>query len=254
MPINIPSSVTTTLGTIELEEAGGNVHYQQFVLTNPSGLALGSEENPVPVDISLASSFSKVLNSDSTILPIGAVHYAENVVNNGSELINNELSVLRTTVRGSLKTAGDGRVNEIVSAYSDGYDDIYVSEDSFDQYAMQTISVSGAFFDTTRSNVRYVYVPMIRSGWRKLSFSFKSPAAGVLTIYADLGFIDDDLIIGSFNTYANIRYGYMPDAPFSGGAVTYLPALASPVNAFIIEYEPIEQVAGTFQLHLVRGA
>lgn len=254
MPINIPSTTTTTLGTIELEGVGGNVHYQQFVLTTPSGTALGSSENPVPVDIALTSAFTKVVNESSTIIPVGGTHYAENVVNNGSELVNNELTVLRTTVRGSLKTAGDGRVNEIVASYSDGYDDIYVSEDSFDQYAMQTITLSGAFFDATRSNVRYFYVPMIRSGWRKLSFSFKSPAAGVITVYADLGFIDDDLIIGSFNTYANIRYGFMPDAPYSGGAVTHLPALASPVNAFIIEYEPIEQAAGTIQLHLVRGA
>jgi hypothetical protein len=256
MPINIPSSTTTTLGTIEVPDILGTVHYQQFVLTSPSGAALGSTEAPIPVELIVPSTFVQTFNADSTVLPVGGTYYQENVINNGNELADSELSVLRTTVRGSLKTAGDGRVNEIVSSYSDGYDDIYVSEDSFDRYGMQTISVSGVFFDTTRSNARYFYIPMIRSGWRKLSFSFWSPAAGTLTLYADLGFIDDDLIVGTYNVYAGMRYGYMPDAPSvtTSGAITHVPALASPVNAFIVEFVPSEQAAGSLQLHLVRGA
>ena len=256
MPINIPSSTSTTLGTVEVSDIGGITHYQQFVLTSPSGTSLGSAEFPIPVEIVVPGSFIQTFNADSTVLPVGGTYYEENVINNGNELVNSELSVLRTTVRGSLKTAGDGRVNEIVSSFSDGYDDIYVSEDSFDRYAMQTISVSGVFFDTMRSNSRFFYIPMIRSGWRKLSFSFSSPVAGSLTLYADLGFIDDDLIVGTYATLGGMRYGFMPDAPsvVTSGSITHIPALASPVNAFIVKFVPLEQAAGSLQLHLVRGA
>jgi hypothetical protein len=256
MAINIPSTVTTTLGTIEIADFAGSVHYQQFVLTSPSGTPIGSDTSPVPVVITAPNTFVQTFNAGSSVIPVGGTYYEENVPNNGNELVNTELSVLRTTVRGSLKTAGDGRVNEIVSSYSDGYDDIYVSEDSFDQYTMQTISSSGSFFDTLRSNVRYFYIPMIRSGWRKLSFSFISPVAGTISLYADLGFIDDDLQIGSYSVNANFRYGFMPDAPSTtiSGAITHIPALSSPVNAFIVRFSPNEQAAGTLQLHLVRGA
>jgi hypothetical protein len=256
MPINIPSSTTTRLGTVEISDFAGTTHYQQFVLTSPSGAALGSTDFPIPVEIVAPGSFIQTFNADSTVLPVGGTYYEENVINNGNELVDSELSVLRTTVRGGLKTAGDGRVNEIVSSFSDGYDDIYVSEDSFDRFAMQTISVSGVFFDTTRSNARYFYIPMIRSGWRKLSFSFWAPVAGTVTLYADLGFIDDDLIVGSYSTTASMRYGFMPDAPsvVASGAITHIPALASPVNAFIVKFVPSEQAAGSLQLHLVRGA
>jgi hypothetical protein len=256
MPISIPSSTTTTLGTVELADITGTIHYQQFVLTSPSGEPLGLQESPIPVELVVPNAFVKTFNSESTVLPVGGTYYAENVINNGNELNNNEISVLRTTVRGSLKTAGDGRVNEIIASSLEGYDDIYVSEDSFDQYAMQPIVSSGSFFDTTRSNVRYFYVPMIRSGWRKLSFSFKAPVAGSISLFADLGFLDDDLLMGTFNVYAGMRFGFVPDAPFPviSGAITHIPALASPVNGFIIAFQPYETAAGYFQLHLVRGA
>jgi hypothetical protein len=96
---------------------------------------------------------------------------------------------------------------------------------------------------------------MIRSGWRKLSFSFTSPVAGTISLFADLGFIDDDLQIGSYSVNANFRYGFMPEGPTTAsGAITYISTLSCPVNAFIIKFAPNEQAAGTLQLHLVRGA
>jgi hypothetical protein len=254
MAINIPSSSVTTIGTIEIPDELSVIHYQQFVMTTSSGTPIGTEDSPVPVSLVLGGSYVQSFNSENSVLPVGGVYYEEPIANSSIELLNTELSVLRTTVRGGLKTAGDGRVNELVPSFSDGYDDIYVSEDSFDQYTMAPITVSGSFFDTTRMGTRFIYVPMIRSGWRKLSFSIKSAAAGTLRIYADLGFLDDDLLLSSYELYAGTRYGFFPDAVVASGGIYSVPALASPVNGFIIAFTLDESEVGSFAMHLVRGA
>lgn len=254
MAINIPSSSVTTIGTIEIPGELSTTHYQQFVMTTSSGNAIGTVDSPVPVSLVLEGSYTQSFNSGNTVFPMGGAYYEEPIANSSIELLNTELSVFRTTVRGGLKTAGDGRVNELVPSFSDGYDDIYVSEDVFDQYTMAPITVSGSFFDTSRLGTRFVYVPMIRSGWRKLSFSIKSAAAGTLRIYADMGFLDDDLLVSSHELYAGTRYGFFPDTVAASGGIYGIPALSSPVNGFIIAFALDETAVGSFAIHLVRGA
>jgi len=254
MAINIPSNSVTTIGTIEIPGEVTTTHYQQFVMTTASGATIGTVESPVPVSLVLEGSYTKSFNSGATVFPMGGAYYAEPIENSSIELLDTELSVFRTTVRGGLKTAGDGRVNELVPSFSEGYDDIYVSVNSFDQYTMAPITVSGTFFDTSVSGIRFVYIPMIRSGWRKLSFSIKSAAAGTLRIYADLGFLDDDLLINTYELYAETRYGFFPDSITASGGIYSVPILASPVNGFIISFTLDESVVGSFNMHLVRGA
>jgi hypothetical protein len=254
MAINIPSNTTTTIGTIEITGGLTTTHYQQFVMTTASGNPIGTSDAPVPVSVIMDGSYIKTFNNGQTVFPMGGAYYSEAIENSGIELLDTELSVLRTTVKGGLKTAGDGRVNELVPSFSDGYDDIYVSENSFDQYTMAPIVSSGDFFDTARLGTRFVYVPMIRSGWRKLSFSIKSAAAGTLKIYADLGFLDDDLLINSYELYAETRYGFFPDPVAVSGGIYSVPILASPVNGFIIAFTLDETAVGSFSIHLVRGA
>jgi hypothetical protein len=253
MPINIPSSTTTTLGTIEIFEDSATTHYQQFVLTSPSGVALGTDELPIPVEIKMSGTFTQAFNNGSTLFPSAGAYYNEPVDNSGPELQTGELSVLRTTAKGGLKTAGDGRVNELISTIADGYDDIYVVEDTFDPLTMDVIDPYGDFFDTSRNNIRYMYIPMIRSGWRKLSFSFKSATAGVMSVYADLGSRTADLQIMSTAIFPNVRYGFVPEAITATGILSSIPMLASSVNAFIICFSPSVTAAGTFEVHLVRG-
>ena len=247
MPLNVPTTTATRLGTVEITEDSVLTHYQQFVLTTPSGTSLGSVSSPIPVSITLDG-------ATASILPAGAVYNEELFLNNGIELNNGDSTVLRSTVRGSLKTAGDGRVNELVSSIGTGYDDIYVVEDTFDSNSLTPITVSGSFFDTSRTNARFVYVPMIRSGWRKLSFSVKTPAAGALYLYADLGFLTNDLLVYTDTITANIRHGFVADSIPVSGSVTSIPMLASPVNGFIIGFTPDSATAGFFEIHLVRGS
>lgn len=248
MPLNVPTTAATRLGTVEITEDSVLTHYQQFVLTTPSGTSLGSLTHPLPVTITLDG-------AAASIIPAGAVYNEELFLNNGFELANGESTVLRSTVRGSLKTAGDGRVNELVSSISSGYDDIYVVEDTFNSNNLQPLTISGNFFDNTRDNPRFVYVPMIRSGWRKLSFSFKSTASTTLTVFADFGFLKNDLLVYStLLDTVNVRHGFVSDAVAISGSITSIPMLASPVNGFIIAITPETEVAGFFEIHLVRGS
>lgn len=247
MPLSVPTTAATRLGTIEITENDVLTHYQQFVLTTPSGTALGSFTHPLPVSITING-------AATSILPAGAVYNEELFLNNGIELNNGDTTVLRSTVRGSLKTAGDGRVNELVSSIGTGYDDIYVVEDTFNSNNLNPITISGSFFDTSRTNARFVYVPMIRSGWRKLSFSIKTPAAGTMYLYADLGFLTNDLLMHTSTLGVNTRYGFTPDSVPMSGSIASIPMLASPVNGFIIGFVPDNATAGFFEIHLVRGS
>jgi hypothetical protein len=252
MPINIPSTTTATLGTIEVLENDSTVHYQQFVLTDPEGNPLGSSAAPVPITVTM-SGYLRYVNEESTVVPVGGAFYFEDLYNTGSELVTGELSVQRLTQKGGLKTAGDGRVNEVVSAVGSGYDDIYVTESTFAAENLISLTVSGEFFDTLRSAERFVYIPMIRSGWRKMSFSFKTAASGVLKIYTDLGSLTADILVDSFDLQSGIRYGFIPeDVPVSG-ALRSVPALSSFCNGVIISFSPGESTAGLLELHITRG-
>lgn len=252
MPLEIPSTSASNLATVELQENGVTVHYQQFVLSDASGQALGTYTAPLPVDFAV-SGYTYNYSADKSVLPVGGVYRGETTANTLTELAEDELSPLRLTARGSLKTAGDGHVNELVSSISTGYDDIYVTEDSFNAGSLSPLSISGTFFDTSRTNTRFVYVPLIRSGWRSVSFSFKSAASGELRVYGDYGALEADLLLTSFAVAADARYAVLSTA-VSGAAFKHLPALSSPTNGIIISFVPAASVAGTLEVHIVRGA
>ena len=253
MPINIPSTTPTTLGTVEILNDEATTHYQQFVITSPSGVSLGSEEYPIPVSMNLTGSFTQAFNANDTLFPSACTFYSETLNNSNAELVDNEISVLRVTAKGGLKTAGDGRVNELISTIADGYDDIFVCLDSFSPESLEVIDPYGTFFDTSYMNGRFIYVPMIRSGWRKLSFSIKSASAGVVTVFADLGSLTADMSVLSKSLSPNVRYGFIPESVPATGIITSIPLLASAVNGIIISFSPSETAAGTFEVHLVRG-
>jgi hypothetical protein len=252
MPINIPSTSTATLGTVEVLENESVVHYQQFVLTDPEGNPLGGDLSPVPVSVNVVG-FTQNINAESTVLPVGGAFYFEDLYNTGSELEDEELSVQRFTQKGGLKTAGDGRVNEIVASAGTGYDDIYVVEDTFDAENLSSLTVSGEFFDTLRSSERFVYIPMIRSGWRKMSFSFKTAASGVLKIYTDLGSLTADILVESFDVQSGVRYGFVPEQVYTSGTLYSVPALSSFCNGVVVSFSPGESAAGLLELHVTRG-
>jgi hypothetical protein len=254
MPISIPSTSATTLGSVEVLENEATVHYQQFVITDPDGNALGSLENPVPISIADTSTFTKNFNSSDSVVPVAGVHYTETLLNSNSELVNNEVSVLRLTQKGGLKTAGDGRVNEIVYSLATGYDDIYFVEDSFDRNNLSPVTVSGSVFDTSRTNNRFFYIPMIREGWRSLSVSFKTDADSNITFYADVGAVEADISLGTYSLQKDIRYAFIANGTYSGVSIYSIPALMSPFNGIIVEIDPLESVAGVFELHITRGS
>lgn len=252
MPLEIPSTSASNLATVEIEENGVTVHYQQFVLSDSSGQAMGTYSTPIPVDFAV-SGYIYGYSADKTVFPVGGVYRSESLVNTTAELVEGELSPVRLTARGSVKTAGDGHVNELVAAISSGYDDIYITEDSFTVNSLAPLAVSGAFFDTTRTNTRFVYVPLIRSGWRNMTFSFKSAASGELRVYADYGAMQADLLLSAFPVAADARYAVISTSA-SGSAFKSVPALSEPTNGVIISFIPAESVAGSLEIHIVRGA
>jgi hypothetical protein len=254
MPLNIPSAVTVTVGTVEIVENAATTHYQQFVLTSPQGIALGDSTNPVPMRIAVSGNYISNFNSGETVIPIGGVFYEESLTNTLLELQNEELSINRLTVRGSLKTAGDGRVNELVGSSNSGYDDIYVASGVYSANNLNILNANGSFFSLDTTLSRHFYVPMIRSGWRTLSFSFITPVSGVLSIYADFGSLTNDVLVTGLLIAPNVRYGIVGSALSTSGALIGVPALSAPVNGFIISFDPATTDAGSIELHLTRGA
>jgi hypothetical protein len=252
MPLEIPSTSSSNLGTVELEENGVTVHYQQMVISDLTGQAMGTYEVPIPV-LPVVSGYVYSYASDKTVLPVGGVYISESITNANAELVENELFPFRMTAKGSIKTAADGQVNELVSSLSTGYDDIYVTENSFSAANLTPLSISGAFFDTSRTNVRYVYIPLIRSGWRSLSFSFKSAASGEVALYMDYGAVEADLLADAFQVAANTRYAVLATSA-SGAAFKAVPALSSPANGVIVCFTPAESAAGTLEFHITRGS
>lgn len=254
MPLNIPSAVTVTVGTVEIQQNAATTHYQQFVVTSPEGVALGNSTNPLPIYIAVSGNYITNFNANETVIPVGGVYYEEALNNTLLELQNEELSVNRLTVRGSLKTAGDGRVNELVGSSSSGYDDIYAMTGTYAANSLSTLNVDGSFFTLSSVTQRHVYVPMIRSGWRSLSMSFYTPVSGTLSIYADMGALARDILVTGLVVLPNIRYGLVGASLATTGALIGVPALSTPVNGFIITFEPAATNAGSFELHLTRGA
>jgi hypothetical protein len=254
MPLNIPSTVNVTVGTVELQENAQTVHYQQFVLTSPDGTPLGNTSNLIPVSVAVSGNYVSNFNADATVFPVGGVYYEESLANSLTELQNNELSVNRLTVRGGVKTAGDGRVNELIGSSSSGYDDIVVVSGTYDATSLGVLNANGEFFQLTNTSARHFYIPMIRSGWRTLSFSFIAPVSGIVSVYTDLGSKTRDILAGSFSTNAAVRYGVVAATITTSGSLIGIPALSYPVNGFIITFEPADTDAGTYELHITRGA
>ncbi len=254
MPINIPSTVNVTVGTVELQENAETVHYQQFVLTSPEGIPLGNNSNLIPIAVAVSGNYVSNLNAASTVFPVGGVYYEESIDNWFTELQDTELSVARLTVRGGIKTAGDGRVNELIGGSSSGYDDVLVISGVYSSVGLNVLNTNGEFFQLTNTSARHFYIPMIRSGWRTLSFSFIAPVSGLISIYTDMGSKTRDILAGTFSTNADVRYGVVAATITASGSLIGIPALAYPVNAFIITFEPAETDAGTYELHITRGA
>lgn len=254
MPLNIPSTVNVTVGTVELQENAQTVHYQQFVLTSPDGTPLGNASNLIPMSVAVSGNYVSNFNANATVFPVGGVYYEESLANSLTELQHNELSVSRLTVRGGVKTAGDGRVNELVGESSTGYDDIFVTSGTYVGSNLQALNTDGSFFQLTSTTARHFYIPMIRSGWRTLSFSFIAPVAGIISVYLDMGSKTRDILAGSFNTNAAVRYGVVAATITTSGSLIGMPALSYPVNGFIITFEPADTDAGTYELHTTRGA
>lgn len=254
MPLNVPSAVTVTVGTIEIVENAATTHYQQFVLTSPEGVALGSSLNPIPTNIAVSGNYLSNFNIGETVIPVGGTFYEESLNNTLLELQTNELSVNRLTVRGSLKTAGDGRVNELVGSSNSGYDDIYVASGIYAANNLNILNSNGSFFTLDSTTSRHFYIPMIRSGWRTLSFSFLTPVSGSLQIHADFGSLTRDILVTGILVAPDVRYGLISSNLITSGALIGVPALSAPVNGFIISFDPAATSVGSFEIHITRGA
>jgi len=235
------------------------LHVTVFPHTNDSSPILGFDAVCGPNKITGAffdfsvSGYTLNYSADKTVFPVGGVYRSELLQNTAAELVDGELAPVRLTARGSVKTASDGHVNELVASISSGYDDVYIAEDAFAVNTLAPLTISGEFFDTTRTNTRFVYVPLIRSGWKNMTFSFKSAASGELQVYADYGALQADLLLSAFPVAADARYAVISTSA-SGSAFKSVPALSEPTNGVIISFIPAESVAGSLEIHIVRGA
>ena len=76
-----------------------------------------------------------------------------------------------------------------------------------------------------------------------------------MSVFADMGSLTRDILISSFSINSSVRYGVTaaPSASISGSLIG-LPALAYPVNGFILTFDPATTSAGFYEIHITRGA
>ena len=200
MGITVPSSTPIVLAADEIV----GEYYQKFIVTNDSGTSYNTT-NPMPVTISVSGYNSPAINYQGSYTPIGGVYINDLTGTDFTEMVDGETATVRMNNRRAIMTASDGQVTTLTQAQTNNYHDVVVASGStFDGI---TTPAYGSFFAYASQQVtRFVYVPMSKSGWRKLNLFVKhnlvndSNALGAsvgVNLYADFGQFSNDFQIVS---------------------------------------------------------
>lgn len=261
MGIPVPSSTPITIAAVE----SNSEYFQTFTFADSTG-ALIDYANPIPVNVSLSGYSSISASYQGTVVPIGGVYINDLTGGDFTEMVDGEMGTIRLNNRRAIMAASDGQVTVLNSSQTTNYHDVVVSSGSFNGTVVAAYS---AFFNYSSNNTaKQVYIPLSRSGFRRVSVFFKhtltndTDATGhalPISVFGDFGQFDVDFelysgtlsgIAGQDATRAFVCY----NPTISGTAFTYIPALDSPLAGIFIAISPTQPVTGSFEIYASKGA
>jgi hypothetical protein len=262
MGIPVPSSTVITLAAQTISSE----YYQEFMLSDENGNILGGI-NPASVSVAVTGYNSTATSYQGTSFPIGGVHISDLTGTDFTEMVDGETATVRLNNRRAIMTATDGQVTTLVESLPNNYHDTVVCSGAVFTTALTNAYAS--FFDyNAQSNVRYIYVPLSKSGWRRatvyirhnlINVSDSQPTVLPITLSADFGQLDDDFTIKS-DTISGVVSAYASKAytcySFSGtsNAKEYIPELDSPLAGIIVTVAPNQSVTGNYEIYISKGA
>jgi hypothetical protein len=261
MGINVPSSNPITLSAVE----ANSEYFQTFTIADFEGTLIDNT-NPLPVHVSISGYSSIAPTYQGTVVPIGGVYINDSVSEDFTEMVDGELATVRVNSRRAIMTASDGQVTVLNNSLATNFHDVSVASGEF--LGVTVPAYAGFFTYTNQANERHVYIPISRSGFKRLNLYFKhsllndSTSTGAvlpITISVDFGQFDNDFPVftGTVSGIAGQSVGrafvsYTPTA--SGVSFVQIPAFDSPIAGVFVTVLPTESVTGGFEIYASKSA
>lgn len=262
MGIVVPNSTPITLAADEVNSE----YYQKFILSDSDGVDI-SNTNPFPVLFTVSGYNSTAASYQGSYIPIGGVYINDLTGTDFTEMLNGESATVRMNNRRAIMTASDGQVTTLVQAQPNNYHDVVVASGaSFD--GVTTPAYSGFFQYDGQQLTRYVYVPLSKSGWKRINLYIKhnlekdsdSTAADLgVNLYADFGQFSNDFTIlnDTISGVVGSMVGrvYMCTVPTTeSNSVIHVPEFDSPLAGVLISLTNTEDVSGNVEIYASKSA
>lgn len=262
MGIIVPNSTPIMLAADEIN----GEYYQNFIITDNNGNSF-TQSNPFPTQFVVSGYSSTAVNYQGAYMPIGGVYINDLTGTDFSEMSDGESATVRMNNRRAIMTASDGQVTTLTEAQTNNYHDTVVASGvTFDGV---TVPAYGSFFAYAGQQLtRYVYIPLSKSGWKRLNLYIKhdltndsdsQPTPLGVNLYADFGqFTNDytiinDTISGVAGSMAGRLYSCVTPTNASN-TVTHIPELDSPLAGIIISLTNSEAVTGNVEIYASKSS
>lgn len=261
MGIPVPSSTPITIAAQEIDSE----YYQTFTIADDTG-ALINSINPLPVHTSI-SGYSSISDTyQGTVVPVGGVYINDLTGGDFTEMVDGEMGTIRLNNRRAIMAASDGQVTVLTSSLTNNYHDVVVASGEF---SGTIVPAYPTFFTyTASSQERHVYVPLSRSGFRRITVFVRhylvndadsSPHNLPISIYGDFGQFDTDFplttaTISGVAEQTAYRAFTCYNSTISGSSFEYVPAFDSPLAGVFVTLSPNQSVTGEFEVYASKGA
>jgi hypothetical protein len=262
MGITVPSSSPITLAALD----SGGEFFQTFTLADDTG-AQYTQNNPFFTTTTVTGYSSTSANYQGSYMPTGGVYIADLTGTDFTEMADGESGTVRMNNRRAIMTASDGQVTTLTETLTNNYHDTVVASGA--AFTGVTVPAYANFFVYTAQNqTRYIYIPISKSGWNRLSIYIKhtlvntsnslGASPGVI-FYPDFGQFSNDFVALS-DTISGIagssvgRVYSCYDTVFSGSSSIYVPEFNSPLAGVIIAITNNQDVTGNIEIYASKGS
>ena len=262
MGITVPSSSPITLAALD---TGGEL-FQTFTLADSDGDQY-TQNNPFFTTTTVTGYSTTSTSYQGTYLPTGGVHIADLTGTDFTEMADGESGTVRMNNRRAIMTASDGQVTTLTETLTNNYHDTVVASGA--SFTGVTVPAYANFFVYASQNqTRYIYIPISKSGWNRLSIYIKhtlvntSDSVGAspeFIFYPDFGQFTNDFVAMS-DTISGIagssvgRVYSCYDTVFSGSSSIYVPEFNSPLAGVIIAITNNQDVTGNIEIYASKGS
>lgn len=262
MGISVPSSTPITLAALD----SGGEFFQTFTLADDTGTQY-TQNNPFFTTTTVTGYSTTSASYQGSYMPTGGVYIADLTGTDFTEMDDGESGTARMNMRRALMTASDGQVTTLTETLVNNYHDTVVS--SGVSFTGVTVPAYADFFVYTSQNqTRYIYIPISKSGWKRLNLYVKHTlvndadslgAEPDITLYPDFGqFSNDfaaltDTISGVVGSATGRLYScYNPATPSS--SIIHVPEFDSPLAGVIIAITNNQDVTGNIEIYASKGS